>query len=132
MAEMDDFWGPEYPAIAADPPPPSAERVREWETRHGVRLPATLAAALALQDGGCVRGTDLVLYPLAEIEPIGGRSFRFGADDATQAQLILEYRSAGEPRVVEREHESGELAPVEGAGSFDDLLRVMRRRSGSA
>ena len=124
---MERFWGPEYPCIAVEPPPPSIDRVQAWEARHGVRLPTTLAAALAVQDGGCVHGCGLILYPLAEIEPLEGGRFRFGADDGLQAQLVLDYAAGIEPRVVRLPHESGgEAEPVPGVLTFDDLVRVMR------
>ena len=48
MIDVESFWGPEFPTLVIDPPLASAERVHEWEARYGVRLPATLAAALAI------------------------------------------------------------------------------------
>lgn len=128
---LEQFWGPEYPAVSANPPAPSAGRVRAWESRHGVRLPATLAAALAVQDGGCVRGCALVLYPLDEVEPLGAGRFRFGADDEAQAQLVLDYSAGGEPRILRVPHDSGrEIEQVPGVTTFDELVRGMRERTG--
>jgi len=130
--DLEQFWGPDYPAIAAHPSNPTAERVRAWEVRHGVCLPATLAAALALQDGGGVRCTALVLYPLDEIEPLGNGRFRFGADDDSQAQLVLDYSGGEEPRILRVPHESSGVAEsVPGISSFDELVRAVRPGAGT-
>lgn len=59
----DPFWGPPYP-YAPVTPPPSPQEIREWEAKHNLRLPATLARALGTQNGGSVRDTDIIICPL--------------------------------------------------------------------
>jgi hypothetical protein len=77
--------------------------------------------------GGCVRGSALILYPLDEIKALGGRRFRFGADDDSQAQLVLDYSAGAELRVLRVPHESaGEAELLPGVGSFDELVRALR------
>ncbi len=45
-----------------------------------------------------------------------------------QAQLVLDYSTPGEPRVLRATHEEeGELVAIDGVESFDDLLQVMRK-----
>ena len=145
--EINEFWGPEYPPIDSHPSSPSEQRVRQWEQRYGVRLPETLGKALSVQDGGSVRGTELIIFPISEITPLSGEEwdrffessdrgigertklFRFGAEDVSQASIILDYNAGTEPRISWLGHDGDdELHEMEGTRSFDDLIRFMRRR----
>lgn len=110
----DPFWGPPYP-LAPITPPRSEEEISAWEADHKLRLPAVLARALQTQNGGYVRGTDIVLCPLAEFqllsEPRWDRVFGFdqivterdkllyiGFEDQMPANIILNYSQT--PRTV--------------------------------
>ena len=148
MIEIEDFWGPEYwPRAEANPPPPSAARVRQWEDERGVRLPALLFRVLAIQDGGYVRGTELLLFPLGEIgsllklgwdpsrssEGRGSgdlsRMYRFGAEGISQAGLILDLGVMGGEAILWEPHESfEEVEEVEGTGTFEELIEWLRQQ----
>ena len=64
MIDFDLFWGDEeFPGV-------SEPQVQAWEARHQVALPAALRSALRRRDGGPVRGADVEILPLGEIESL--------------------------------------------------------------
>src|SRR5690349_11366007 len=81
----DSFWDPDLDRTAV-----SEEQVRDWEERHGVRLPATLARALTVQNGGRVRGTDLMIESLQEFSRLSDpfwENVHFEYDDRDEEEL---------------------------------------------
>src|SRR5687768_13608554 len=72
MMDADRFWTLPYP-YGPELPPLTEDQVRRWEAQHDVRLPTTLGRALTVQNGGYVRGTDLLIYPLLLLPEGGGR-----------------------------------------------------------
>ena len=91
--------------------------IRGWEERYGVTLPRTLAAVLAVRNGGGVSRAEFFIKPLAGISPLsdelldevsegdgldlpdGGELFVFAGDDVGAA-LALDYGVGPEPRVL--------------------------------
>jgi hypothetical protein len=69
MSDEEQFWD----EIGPRNPPLSPEQLREWEEQHGIRIPSTLARALMMQNGGCVRETEGLLWiePLTRFESGG-------------------------------------------------------------
>jgi SMI1/KNR4 family protein SUKH-1 len=63
MTEPNRFWDVPYP-YGPELPPVSADQLRRWEKRFGVRLPQVLAQALMIQNGGALHGTGLSILPL--------------------------------------------------------------------
>jgi hypothetical protein len=148
MSDWDQFWGPPHP-YHGDPPPASEDDVRRREEPHGVRLPATLAKALTIQNGGYVRGAELCLEPLAGIsalseskcdhvfvhgdEAIPDRAmlFSIGSVGVLGVGVILDYNGRAEPQVLFLPHDLGDELRDEGVGSFDELLQLVRRWGGA-
>jgi hypothetical protein len=143
---VDEFWGTDWP-YGPQPPPATDADIRAWEGRFGVRLPPTLAAALRAQNGGSVRGTDLLICPLSEILPLTGerwahlweyetnrafgdpaRLVLFGAYEQFPGSLVLNYNAGPVPRVIGLWHDLGDELRDRGDGSFDDLIRESRER----
>ena len=133
----DPFWGSPY-ALAPATSPPSKKEIRQWETKHKLTLPSALARALQTQNGGCVRGTDLVICPLGEFQLLSESKwddvFRFGqiasdrdkllyigSLDQVPASVILNYADRSEPSVLCLWHDLGDELRAE-ADSFDALL----------
>lgn len=134
----DPFWGPPYP-LAPITPPPSAAEIRGWEAEHNLRLPAALTRALQTQNGGSVRGADVVLCPLAKFqllsEPRWDQVFRcdqivterdkllyIGFEDQVPAIIILNYSQRREPSVLYLWKDLGDELREE-ADTFDALIK---------
>lgn len=147
MSDMRRFWepiDPEDPDQWWTPPPPATPaEIRAWEAEHSVRLPARYAEALAIQNGGRVRGTmSFDLSPLSEIESLVGERFEgmyrewdeegaevpgrdrmFSIGSESGCDIILDYRGKAEPGILILEHDMGRRLSAIGVASFDDLLR---------
>jgi hypothetical protein len=155
VAAAESFWEPQAsPGDEYDPerhpysPPATGAQVRAWEELHGLRLPASLAEALTVHDGGRVRGTDL------EIEPLGGFSvlddgqwdghFSPGNQEGEEFEgvdrdklvligecwgcgVVLDCRRGPEPNVLAMHHNLGGVLRDEGCGTFDEFLQGLRR-----
>jgi hypothetical protein len=155
VSDTESFWEPQpSPGGGHDPdrhpyrPPAPDARVRGWEERNGLRLPASLAEALTVHDGGRVRGTDL------EIESMGGFSvlddggwdghFSPGNQEGGEFEgvdrgklvligecwgcgVVLDYRRGPESNVLAMHHNLGGVLRDEGCGTFDEFLRGLRR-----
>ncbi len=143
---MDEFWGTAWPFGPQLPAATDAE-IEAWQKRFGVRLPPTLAVALQVQNGGSIRGTDLLIYPLSQITPLtgirwaqlmvdetnrafgdAGRLVLFGMYEEFPASLILNYNADPIPRVIVLWHDLADELRDEDDGSFDDLIRRSRER----
>src|SRR4051812_31019493 len=74
MSVVDAFWEPRSSADdlegVALPPPVTEDGLRRWEDAHSVKLPPALARALAIQNGGVVRETELTLERLEGFSPL--------------------------------------------------------------
>ena len=133
----DPFWESPYP-LAPVTSPPSAKKIRRWEAEHKVRLPATLARSLQTQNGGRVRGTEIVICPLEEFQLLSESKwdevFRFnqvvserdkllyiGFEEQGPARIILNYAKGSEPAVLYLWHDLGDELR-EQASSFDALV----------
>jgi hypothetical protein len=137
--DWDQFWGPPYP-FGPDKPA-TDEEIRQWEERHALRLPPTLAKALTIQNGGCLQGTELMIFPLPEFTTLEGADWdrlfkdegrgdddrskliRIGAEDDSQAAVILDYNAGEEPGILLFHHDPGDELR-EAASSFDEFLRI--------
>lgn len=132
----DPFWGPPYPYQYAGTPP-TAEEIRQWEERHELRLPASLADALTRQDGGLLRGKETVICPLKEFQLLSeakwDESFQceqivsqrdkllyIGFESDAPAFIILDYSAGAEPSVLCLWRDLGDEMRRE-AESFDAL-----------
>jgi hypothetical protein len=77
MMDFDRFWddegGPAAPGV-------SEQQLRAWEERHQVALPSALRLALRRRDGGHVRGAEVQILPLGEIQPADAEYLRFDED----------------------------------------------------
>jgi hypothetical protein len=143
---MDEFWGPDWPYGPLQPPATDAD-IRAWEGRFGVQLPPALAAALRVQNGGTVRGTNVLIRPLSEIEPLAierwahlweysanqafgdpARLVLFGEYDEFPGSFVLNYNAGPVPRVIVLCHDVGDELRDEDDGSFDELIRQARAR----
>ncbi len=145
----DPFWDPERIPFP-QPPAASEEQVRDWEERHGVRLPATLARALTIQNGGCVRGTDLSIESLQEFSALSDPRwenvhFESGDRDEEELSNIIEIGTTAtglgvlldgngqdgdapsEPRILFLWHDLGREIRDEGDITFDELIESERR-----
>jgi hypothetical protein len=136
MSDADLVWEP----CAA--PPLSAEAVREWEEEFDLQLPRELARALAQQNGGRIRGMELIIEqldgfttlddeqwdhvvaegPLRELSR--GRLLCIG--EAAGCGVVLDYATGGEPRVLLLHHNLGGELRDHGIGSFEELVGLMR------
>ena len=144
MADARRFWEPIDPddpeQLWRPPPPATPEEIRAWEQEHSVRLPARLAAALTVQNGGRVRGTiSLDLNPLCwikslldegcehyheeyEVEVVGrGRMFTIGNEHG--CEIVLDYREKDDPSILRVDHNCEGEVRDDGIGSFDDFLK---------
>ena len=145
----DLFWDLERIPFR-QPPAVSEEQLRDWEEQHGVCLPATLARALTIQNGGCVRGTDLMIGPLQGFSPLSDPSWEdahFEDEDRDEEELskIIEIGTTAtglgvlldgngqdgdartEPRILFLWHDLGREIRDEGDISFDELIESERR-----
>jgi hypothetical protein len=124
-----------------DPSPPiTVEQLREWEDRHGVRLPVKLTEMLMIQNGGCVSGTEGLLWiePLERFESLAlpqwkhvfrhedyndhqfgdpGQIFYIGHLDA--AHLVLDYNVGEEPRLLRIDEDEMHAWEFD---TFDELI----------
>jgi hypothetical protein len=141
---MDEFWGTDWPHGPQQPPATDAD-IRAWEGRFGVQLPSTLAAALRVQNGGTVRGTNILIYPLPQIAPLtaakwahlweyqANRAFGeparlvlFGEYMEFPGSFVLNYNAGPVPRVITLCHDVGDELRDHDDGSFDELIRKVR------
>ena len=114
------------------------KEIRRWETKHKLRLPATLARSLQTQNGGCVRGTEIVICPLEEFKLLSDSKwdhvFRldhvvsareqlldFGFHEQDPASIILNYAASAEPAVLCLWHDLGDELRGH-ASSFNALV----------
>jgi hypothetical protein len=121
--------------------PVTAEKLRRWEQDHAMRLPAVLAAALRIQNGGRVRASELCIDPLDAFStldeepwthvcaegPLAGldRGRLLYVGEAAGCGIVLDYATTDEPRVLLVHHNLGGDLRAWG-GSFEDLLRAMQ------
>ncbi|MBA4063402.1 MAG: hypothetical protein C0501_06755 [Isosphaera sp.] len=146
--DLDNFWDRPFAIswdeaeVGAPPPQPtiSPDDIRAWEAGHGVALPPLLAQALLRQNGGRVRGADLLLVPLNWIGPdqrdgIGAaafgdptRLFAVGAEeDRDTACTMLDYNVGPEPRVLHVRCFPEYALRDEGDGPFERYIRTRLR-----
>ena len=147
----ESFWEPQIsPEDEYNPyfPPIPADRIREWEERSGLRLPASLAEALTVHDGGWVRGTQIWIDPLDDFSVLShhqwddhfapgnqeeeefegvdrGKLVMIG--DYVGCGIVLDFRGGPEPRVVAMHHNLGGVLRDEECGTFDEFITHMRR-----
>ena len=141
MPDEGQFWEnlDEY----GDPSPPvTTEQLREWEDQHGVRLPAKLTGMLMIQNGGCVSGTEGLLWiePLDGFESLGlpqwehifrhdedrefgepERIFRVGHLEGSH--LVLDYNVGEQPRILRIDEDELHTGESE---TFDELIHGER------
>ncbi|HEU5117525.1 MAG TPA: SMI1/KNR4 family protein, partial [Isosphaeraceae bacterium] len=122
-------------------PGPSQDRIEAWEAERGFRLPKTLREALAIQDGGYVRGADLYVNPLEEMKPLSEGDWDhlwessenqefgdpeklviLGSHESLGGILILDGNTNPEPRILYLWRDLGDELRDEGDTSFDDLV----------
>ncbi len=93
MIDFDRFWGdgdgPAAPGV-------SEAQVQAWEARHQVALPAALRSALRRRDGGPVRGAEVEVLPLAEIQPADEEYLRFDEDVDRDPALVFRFGTGTE------------------------------------
>lgn len=70
MAETDPFWADPEDDDPAPAPGVGASEIARWERLHGVTLPGPLRDVLARRNGGVVRGGDVEINRLEEIQPV--------------------------------------------------------------
>lgn len=136
MADSERDWEP------CSTPPLTAEDVRLWEEDYALRLPAVLARALLVQNGGRVRQTDLTISslddfsmldelqwdhvfadgPLASLDR--GRLLYIG--EAAGCGVVLDYATTDQPRVLLVHHNLGGELRDQRIASLEDLLRLLR------
>ena len=150
MSTAGSFWEPRLPPgddSSSDFPPIPEERIREWEGRNSLRLPASLAEALAVRNGGRVFGTEIWINPLDEfsllsptrdgtiiLRPATRRHSRgwiaasLLVGEACGCGVVLDYGRGPEPDVLVMHHNylGGELRD-EGCGTFDEFIDHLRR-----
>jgi hypothetical protein len=143
---MDEFWGTDWPDGPQEPPATEVD-IRAREERFGVRHPPTLSAALRVQNGGTVRGTNVLISPLSQIAPLTGarwahlweysanrafgektRLVLFGEYQEFPGSLVLNYNAGPVPRVIVLWHDLGDELRDGEDGSFDELIRLARDR----
>jgi hypothetical protein len=144
----DGFWGVPYP-YAPEEPPATEEDIRRWEAKNGVVLPATLAAALQVQNGGEILGTGYTVSPLSRILSLArelgnplwednlefgppDRMFLFAIWDGVSCSLILNYNPGPEPRIIYLRHDLGDELEDQPYHSFDELILARRVQSAEA
>jgi SMI1 / KNR4 family (SUKH-1) len=139
MSDEEQFWD----EIGPRNPPLSPEQLREWEEQHGIRLPSTLARALMIQDGGCVRGTEGLLWiePLTRFESLDlpqweylweyEESQKFGDPERIifignheASRLLLDYNVGEAPRILWIDED--EMHTEEESQTFDELIQLFQ------
>jgi hypothetical protein len=138
MTDEANFWKPVSDRSAGLTP----SDVARWERDRRVRLPAILAQALLLQNGGEVQGVALTIEPLDGFTSLDhikwdgvwedrpptvvdrGRQFYIG--ESTGVAVVLDYTASSEPRVLLLHHGQGRELRDHGIGSFEELLQVAR------
>jgi hypothetical protein len=121
--------------------------IRAWEAKFGVELPATLAQALVVQNGGRLLGTEIDILPIQRFGTLdhgewAGLLRKEYPSPADRARLIyvgwlpggravLDYRRHGEPGVRNMDPIfDGELRRE--YNSFDEVVRLSRRQRAGA
>jgi hypothetical protein len=150
MSAAETFWEPPNSEDEDDPeaPPVPEGEIREWEGRNGLRLPASLAEAMRVQNGGRVRGTDLMIESLGgfsvlddeqwdehfspgnqEEEEFEGvdRSKLLSIGDCWGCGVVLDYRRGPDPKVLTMHHNLGGILRDEACGFFDEFIEGLRR-----
>ena len=144
MSAAELFWAP---VDDSDPPPISKAKIQEWEKEHGLRLPFCLAKALTVNNGGQVRGTDLVIEPLENfsvlddeqwdqhLSPDNQEEEEFKGVDRSKLVLIgdccgcgvvLDYCQGAEPKVLAMHDDLGGVLRDEGSGTLDEFIEGLR------
>jgi hypothetical protein len=82
---LDEYEDPDAMA-GEEPPGVGAAEIRDWEAKHGVKLPEPLRTAFGLRNGGCVRNKPLEVLPLEEIVPVDDDFWTFADIDENEAQ----------------------------------------------
>lgn len=144
-----EFWEPPEPGESTAPPA-TWDAIRRWERDHGVRLPGMLAAALAVRDGGPVRGTvALEFASLSQFEPledtkwnhiyreegpteyeVTGRDHLFLVGHNCGCGVILDYRGKQEPGILILEFDVGGRLTDIGTVTFAEYVLMARRAAG--
>ena len=145
MSAAESFW---EPGDDSDSPPISKAKIQEWEKEQGLRLPFCLANALTVNNGGQVRGTDLVIEPLENfsvlddeqwdqhLSPDNQEEEEFKGVDRSKLVLIgdcwgcgvvLDYRQGAEPKVLAMHDNLGGVLRDEGSGTLDEFIEGLRR-----
>jgi hypothetical protein len=134
-----EFWKPDGDA----PPGLSPSEISSWESGMGVELPPLLAQALALQNGGAVRGVALFIDPLQEFASLNSekwagvwednpsqekvdRSRQIYIGDSIGVGIVLDYSMDAVPRVLLLHHEGGRELRDHDIGTFEQLLEVAK------
>jgi hypothetical protein len=144
MSAAESFWEPED---NSESPPISKAMIQEWEKEHGLRLPLCLTKALTVNNGGQVRGTDLVIEPLENfsvlddeqwdehLSPDNQEEEEFKDVDRTKLVLIgdcwgcgvvLDYRQGVEPKILAMHHDLGGVLRDDGSGTLDEFIEGLR------
>jgi len=142
MIDFNRFWSD--PGEDDGPRPGLSDKtIRDWEERHGVKLPGSLGEAFRRGDGGSIRFTDLEILPLGQIVPMeddfwlyeeipGDEAedhalvFRLGYENTVGGQLLLNYNAGGpeaEPSVYIFHNDGCGASLV--ADSLDEFLARM-------
>lgn len=151
MDAVESFWEPQIsPGDEYHPyhPPIPAAGIREWEERNGLRLPASLAEALTVHNGGRVRRTEIWIDPLDDFSVLSHHRwddhFAPGNQEEEEFEgvdrgklvaighfvgcgVILDFRRGLEPIVLAMHHNLGGILRDEGCGTFDEFINQMRR-----
>ena len=144
MSAAELFW---EPGDDSDSPPISKAKIQEWEKEHGLRLPFCLAKALTVNNGGQVRGTDLVIEPLENfsvlddeqwdqhLSPDNQEEEEFKGVDRSKLVLIgdccgcgvvLDYCQGAEPKVLAMHDNLGGVLRDEESGTLDEFIEGLR------
>ena len=149
MGDTGEFREPPEPGEAIAPPA-TWDAIRRWERGHGVRLPDMLAEALAVRDGGPVRGTvSLEFARLSQFESleetkwdhiyreegpteyeVPGRDYLFLVGHDCGCGVVLDYRGKQDPGILIIEFDVGGRLTEIGATTFTEYVLMARRAAG--
>jgi hypothetical protein len=145
MSVAESFW---EPGDDSDSPPISKAEIQAWERENGLQLPGCLAKALAVNNGGQVRGTELVIEPLENLSVLDDEQWdqhlspdnqeeeEFKDVDRSKLVLIgdcygcgvvLDYCQGAEPRLLAMHHNLGGVLRDERSGTLDEFIESLRR-----
>lgn len=88
MIDFDRFWEDEEGHAASGA---GEQHVGAWEAQHQVALPPSLRSALRRRDGGLVRGTEVEILPLGQIQPADEEYLRFDEDPHRDLALVFRF-----------------------------------------